>query len=757
MKLIRHNRPHAVWVRLLFFNWKRNEMLRFEDILESVAENNPSADLDLLKKAYVFSGMVHQGQTRMSGEPYLIHPLAVSNILADLKMDVQCVVTGLLHDTVEDTHTTLEKIDELFGPEVASLVDGVTKISRLTFDKQEDREAENFRKMIFAMSKDIRIILIKLADRLHNMRTLDALKPNRQKAIARETMDIYAPMANRLGIGWIKTELEDISFKYIDPERYAFLTERVVQETDAWSKYIENVKSIIEGKLTENDFDGVVAGRVKHLYSIHKKMEAQGVDFENIYDIIAFRIVVENDQDCYAVLGLIHSIWKPVPGRFKDYIALPKLNRYQSLHTTVVGPYGIRMEVQIRTYEMHRIAEYGIASHWKYKENGEIDADDDKTFAWLRQLLEWQRDLKDSDEFMDSLKVDLFPEEVFVFTPKGDIKQFSVGATPIDFAYAIHTDVGNRCVGAKINGKLVPLGTKLRSGDVVEVITSKIDRPRKDWLNHVKSARAKTRIRQWIKNEERTKSISLGKEILGHELQRHNLNLESLVASKTLEEVAKSKFSLGSVESLFATIGYGKVSATNVLRGILPEEKSFEASKHKFSFKRMFGRFKSSPKIARSPVIVSGDDDIMVRYAQCCNPLPGESIEGLTTLGQGLSIHSENCPNLMNVDVERLIEVAWAPDISITRPVNIEVLCRNEKGVLAEMTNVIQSADANISSAEIGTNPENRAVCTLVVDVKSVKHLNTIMSSLTRISKVLRVRRVKKSSSVEDNTEGERV
>ncbi|MBE9528034.1 MAG: bifunctional (p)ppGpp synthetase/guanosine-3',5'-bis(diphosphate) 3'-pyrophosphohydrolase [Proteobacteria bacterium] len=725
-------------------------MLRFEDIVESVTENYPTADVALLKKAYVFSGMVHQGQTRMSGEPYLIHPIAVSHILAELRMDMQCVVTGLLHDTVEDTHTTLEKIEELFGHEVASLVDGVTKISRLTFDKKQDREAENFRKMIFAMSKDIRVILIKLADRLHNMRTLDALRPDRQRAIARETMDIYAPMANRLGIGWIKTELEDLSFKYLDPDKYSFLTERVVQETDAWGKYIENVKAIIEESLQENGSKGTVTGRVKHLYSIDQKMEEQGVDFENIYDIIGFRVVVESLQDCYAVLGLIHSTWKPVPGRFKDYIALPKLNRYQSLHTTVVGPYGIRMEVQIRTAEMHRIAEYGIASHWKYKEDGEINPDDDKTFAWLRQLLEWQRDLKDTDEFMDSLKVDLFPEEVFVFTPKGDIKQFSIGSTPIDFAYAVHTDIGNRCVGAKINGKLVPLGTRLRSGDIVDIITSEIDRPRKDWLNHVSSARAKTRIRQWIKNEERTKSVALGTEILTQELKSHNLNLATLVESGMLEELAKAKFGLGSVESLYATIGYGKVSASNVLRSIVPEETA-SRQKQKFSFMRMLGRFKGSSRSAKSPVVVRGDDDIMVRYAQCCNPLPGDSIAGLTTLGQGLSIHSEDCANLMNVDSERLLEVAWAPDINITRPVNIEVLCRNEKGVLAEMTSAIRGADANISSAEIGTNPENRAVCTLVVDVRNTEHLKAIMLALKRVSKVMKVRRIKKGVANKDD------
>ncbi|HLC18124.1 MAG TPA: bifunctional (p)ppGpp synthetase/guanosine-3',5'-bis(diphosphate) 3'-pyrophosphohydrolase [Thermodesulfobacteriota bacterium] len=716
-------------------------MIRFEDIQEKVVSYNPLADQELLKKAYVFSGMVHQGQTRRSGEPYLVHPLEVAFILAKLKMDVQCVVTGLLHDTVEDTYTTIEKVEELFGSEVSSLVDGVTKISRMTFEKKEDREAENFRKMLLAMSKDIRVILVKLADRLNNMRTLSHLDPEKRRQIAQETLDIYAPLANRLGIGWIKTELEDLCFMHLEPERYAWLKDRVAKETEAWEKYIGNVRSMIDEKLREQGVEGDVTGRLKHLYSIHKKMEDQDVEFENIHDIIAFRVLANNIKDCYGTLGIIHSMWKPVPGRFKDYIALPKMNLYQSLHTTVVGPYGARMEVQIRTEEMHRVAEYGVASHWKYKEGESVDSKDMKRFTWLRQLLEWQRDLKDSDEFMDSLKVGLFPEEVFVFTPKGDIKQFPAGATPIDFAYGIHTDVGNHCSGAKVNGKMVPLKTRLRNGDVVEIVTATSHHPSKDWLRYVVSSRARSRIRQWIKTEERTSSIALGKEICEKEFGKHGIEFGKLLKGGEIEKVAKENFSLQTTDSLLASIGYGKVSVIQLLGKILPPEK-LEA-KQKFSFRRVLDRFKGSPRAARSPVIVRGEEDILVKFAKCCSPLPGDEIMGFITHGQGVSVHSAGCTNLINIDKDRLIDVAWDTKTKSTRPIKIAVVCKNEKGMLADMTNAIKTADANIASAEIRTSLENRAICTFEVEVNDLDHLNTIIKSLQKIKKVIKVERAR--------------
>lgn len=715
-------------------------MVRLEEILEKVAAYSPNADLEVIRKAYVFSGVVHQGQIRQSGEPYLTHPLEVANILAGLKMDVQSVATGLLHDTVEDTHTTIEKIAELFGDEVASLVDGLTKLSKMTFDKKADHEAENFRKMILAMGRDIRVILIKLADRLHNMKTLSSLDPVKQKKIAQETMDIYAPLANRLGIGWIKTELEDLAFMYIEPEKYSGLKEKLSKALNIKENFIETVKGEIEEKLKEHEIEGEVTGRPKHLFSIYKKMRDQEVDIEKIYDILAFRVIVKSLKDCYGVLGIVHSTWKPVPGRFKDFIAIPKLNMYQSLHTTVVGPFGMRMEIQIRTEEMHRVAEYGIAAHWKYKEGKPVDSKDEKSFAWLRQLLEFQMDLKDSDEFMDSIKVGLFPEEVFVFTPKGDIKQFPTGATPVDFAYSIHTDIGNACTGSKVNGKMVPLKYKLSNGDIIEIITAQNHHPSKDWLKFIVSSRAKARVRQWIKTEERAKSIDLGKEILEKEISKHNLEPAKLMKTDDLDRVAAG-FGVQGTESLLASIGYGKLSVNQVLGKILPPEKLKE--KQKFSFKKVFDKFKGGADKDRNAIIVRGVEDVMVRFARCCNPLPGDDIDGFITHGQGVSVHAVGCPNLLHIDRDRRIEVAWDKKTRTTRPVNIQVVCKNEKGLLAEMTKAINTADANISSADIRTSQDDKAVCTFEVEVSDLNHLKNIIASIKKIKKVIKVERLK--------------
>ena len=722
-------------------------MVRLEEIIEKVKAYNPSADVDIIRKAYVFSGVVHQGQTRMSGEPYLIHPLEVANILTGIKMDPQTIATGLLHDTVEDTYTTIEKIDELFGPEVAALVDGLTKISRITFEKKRDQEAENFRKMILAMSKDIRVILIKLADRLHNMRTLDALPPEKRKKIARETLDIYAPISNRLGIGWIRTELEELSFKYLEPERYAELAERLAKELNVRHDYIAQIKDVIEGKLAEHKVAGEVSGRPKQLYSIYKKMLDQDVEFENIFDLIAFRVIVKSVKDCYEVLGIVHSTWRPVPGRFKDYIALPKGNMYQSLHTTVVGPYGVRMEVQIRTDEMHRIAENGIAAHWKYKEGGVIGDKDDKRFAWLRQLLEWQTELKDSDEFMESLKVDLFPEEVYVFTPKGDIKEFPMGGTVVDFAYSIHTDVGNRCSGARVNGKMVPLKYKLRSGDVVEIITSASHHPSKDWLSFVTSLRAKTRIRSWIRTEERAISLTLGKELCERDFAKHGLEFGKMLKSGELERIAKDGFGVSGVESLLAAIGYGKISVHQVLGKILPPEKL--SPKKASAFMRMFDKLKPGSKSeSSSPVIVKGVDDMMVKFAKCCNPLPGDKIVGFITHGQGVAVHLARCSTLLQADADRMIDVEWDKKTKTTRPARIVVVCKNEKGILADMSNAIKAADANISDLQIKATPDNKVTCTFEVEVTDYTHLKNIMKALSKIKMVLKVERSKSEGAL---------
>jgi len=722
-------------------------MVRLEEIIEKVLAYSPSADVEIIRKAYVFSAVVHQGQTRVSGEPYMIHPLEVANILTGIMMDSQTIATGLLHDTVEDTHTTIEKIEELFGQEVAALVDGLTKISRITFEKKRDQEAENFRKMILAMSKDIRVILIKLADRLHNMRTLGALAPEKQKKIARETLDIYAPLANRLGIGWIKTELEELSFKYLEPERCEALSERLSKEWNVRHDYIVQVKDIIERKLVEHNVAGEVSGRPKQLFSIYKKMQDQDVEFENINDIIAFRVLVKSIRECYEVLGIVHSTWKPVPGRFKDYIAIPKGNMYQSLHTTVVGPYGVRMEVQIRTEEMHRVAENGIAAHWKYKEGGAFDGKDDKRFAWLRQLLESQTELKDSDEFMESLKVDLFSEDVFVFTPKGDIKEFPAGGTVVDFAYAIHTDVGNRCSGARVNGKMVPFKYKLHSGDVVEIITSANHHPSKDWLSFVTSSRARTRIRNWIKTEEREVSLALGKELCERDFSKHGLEFGRMLKSGELEKIAKEGFSISGVESLLAAIGYGKISVQQLLGKILPPEKL--SPKKVSAFKRMFDKLKPGGKPeSRSPVVVKGVEEMLVKFARCCNPLPGDDIVGFITHGQGVAVHLAGCQSLLQADRDRLIDVVWDKKEKSTRPARIEVVCRNEKGLLADMSNAIKAADANITDLLIRSTSDNKAVCTFEVEVTDHAHLKNIMKALSKVKNVLKVERLKSEGAL---------
>ena len=505
-------------------------MVRLEDILDKVSGYNPQANLDLIKKAYVFSGMVHKGQQRLSGQPYLSHPIEVAEILTSLHMDTPTVATGLLHDTVEDTYTTVEKIEEVFGSEISGLVDGLTKLSRMTFERREDREAENFRKMILAMAKDIRVILVKLADRLHNMRTLEAHSLEKQRKIARETLDIYAPLANRLGIGWMKAELEDLAFKYLWPEKFNELNEMVDKLGIERESYMASVKEQIEQRLKDGGLEGVVSGRPKHLYSIYKKMREQDLDFDKIHDVIGFRIVATSVRNCYVMLGIMHSMWKPVPGRFKDYIGMPKPNRYQSLHTTVIGPFGERMEVQFRTEEMHTVAEYGIASHWKYKEGAAIEeGKDEKGFPWLKQLVEWQTDLTDPEEFMETVKVDLFPEEVFVFTPQGNVKVLPAGATPVDFAYSIHTDIGQRCAGAKVDGKTEPLNRRLRNGNVIEIVTSQSNHPTAAWLDFVVTSKAKTKIRHWLRSEEREKSIALGKEICSMELKNYGLSYGGLL------------------------------------------------------------------------------------------------------------------------------------------------------------------------------------------------------------------------------------
>jgi guanosine-3',5'-bis(diphosphate) 3'-pyrophosphohydrolase len=716
-------------------------MVRFNDILERLTTYNPYADTDLLKKAYVFSAKVHSGQLRLSGEPYLNHPLEVAGILTQLKLDVASVATGLLHDTLEDTLTTVKEVQENFGEEIAQLIDGMTKISQISLRSSEEGQAENFRKMLLAMVKDIRVILIKLADRLHNMRTLSYHTPPKQAEIAQETLDIYAPLAHRLGIDWIKSELEDLAFKHLYPDLYEDIQRKIAKKEKERAHYIDEVKRTLLKKLYENHIEGEVTGRIKQIYSIYLKMKDQNIDFDQVYDITAFRTIVNSIKECYDVLGIIHSLWKPIPGKFKDYIGLPKENMYQSLHTSVIGPYGERIEIQIRTQEMHKIAEEGIAAHWKYKEGRIIEEADDKRFTWLRQLLEWQRDLKDNTEFLETVKVDLFPNEVYVFTPKGEVKQFPRGSTPIDFAYSIHSDVGNRCVGAKANGKIVPLKYEFRSGDTVEIMTSPNQRPSKDWLKFVKTSRAKTKIRQWFKTEEREKSITLGKEILEKELRKYNLQQIKLVKSGELAKVA-GEFSFHEVDDLIAAVGYGKVTANQIIGKLLPPEKLEQKEEQEEGrLKRLFQKVtRSGPKDA---LLIKGVDNVVVRYAGCCNPLPGDKVIGFITRGRGVTIHTSDCKNVMENDPHRKVEVEWDSKKEYIYPVRIRIYSENKKGMLADISSSISSHQANITNARVETTEEKKAIGTFEVEIRDLNHLKKVIKALEKIKGVHRVERMR--------------
>jgi GTP pyrophosphokinase len=716
-------------------------MLRFNDILERLTSYNPNADTDLLKKAYVFSAKVHLGQVRLSGEPYLNHPLEVAGILTQLKLDVASLATGLLHDTVEDTLTTLEEIQKNFGEEIAQLVGGLTKISQIPLRSFEEGQAENFRKMILAMVKDIRVLLVKLADRLHNMRTLEYHVPEKQVEIAQETLDIYAPLADRLGIDWIKSELEDLAFQYLHPDIFQEIQTKIKRKEKERSRYIDEVKRTFMKKLYENHIEGEVTGRLKQIYSIYQKMNVQNIDFDQVFDITAFRVIVNTIKECYDVLGIIHSLWKPIPGKFKDYIGLPKENMYQSLHTSAIGPYGERIEIQIRTHEMHKIAEEGIAAHWKYKEGKVFQEADDKRFTWLRQLLEWQRDLKDDAEFIESVKVDLFPHEVYVFTPKGTVKQFPLGATPIDFAFSVHSNVGNHCMRAKVNSKIVPLKYELRSGDTVEIITSAGAKPSKDWLKFVKTSRAKTKIRQWFTAEEREKSITLGKEILEKELRKFSLQQAKLIKSGDLAKVA-GEFSFQGVDDLIAAVGYGKVTANQIIGKILPQERleQLEEEQKEGRLKHFIKKITRGPKDA---LLIKGVDNVMVRYAGCCNPLPGDKVVGFITRGRGVTIHTSDCQNAMDDDPYRRVEVEWDSTKEYIYPVRIRVYSEDKKGMLAEISNSISSNEANIKNAKVDTTDDKKAIGTFEVEIRDLNHLKKVIKRLEKIKGVDRVERLR--------------
>jgi len=718
-------------------------MARLDKIIDQITSYHPTADLDVLHKAYIFSGKVHQGQYRLSGDAYLSHPLEVAEILARLQLDMPTIVTGLLHDTIEDTLTTREEIQSVFGEEIAELVDGVTKISKITFKTSEQRQAESFRKMLLAMARDIRVILVKLADRLHNMRTLESQNSSRQQKIAQETLDIYAPLANRMGISWIKTELENLSFRYLLPEVYTELAEKLDKQKKEHGKYVDEVRRKLMKMLAEAGIEGEISGRAKHLYSVYQKMQRQGIPFEQVHDLVAFRILVNSVRDCYAALGMVHATWKPIPARFKDYIAMPKANMYQSLHTTVMGPKGERMEVQIRTHDMHRVAEEGIAAHWKYKEGGGPVAavgQSDKRFAWLRQMLEWQQDMKDSREFLSSVKVDLFPEEVYVFTPGGDVKELPRGATPIDFAYSVHTDVGNRCTGAKVNGRLVPLKTELKNGDIVEVMTGANQTPSKDWLKFVRTSRARNKIRNWVKTQERDKSIELGRDLLERKLRKYDLTLKKILAS---DEFSRAGHDLGfkSGDDVLAAIGYGKVSVGQVVGRVVPKEKlQPDQEKPSAGIGKVLDRIRKKPS---SAIKIDGVDDILVRFAKCCNPLPGDPAVGFITRGRGVTVHTEDCPYVQESDPDRRVNVEWDKRKAGSRAVKIRVFCENQKGMLAGITAAITNSEANIISAKVHSTPDNKGINNFEVEVQDLAHLNRISNAIMKVKGVYRVERMR--------------
>ena len=709
--------------------------IKIADLVEKVQSYYPAADVDLIRKAYDFSAKVHQGQKRLSGEPYLIHPMAVAGVIADLKMDVPSVIGGLLHDTVEDTLTTLEELKGIFGREIASLVDGVTKLSRTNFSSREEKQAENFRKMLLAMGKDVRVILIKLADRVHNMRTLDHLPLENQILTAQETLDIYAPMAHRLGVAWIKSELEDLSLKYLHPEIYYQLKRNVTKKKSDREKYIGEVISIIKRKLEAEGIEADVTGRPKHFFSIYQKMESQNLLYDQIYDLVAFRILVDTPRECYETLGVIHSQWRPVPGRFKDYIALPKPNMYQSLHTSVIGPYGERMEIQIRSQEMHRIAEEGIAAHWRYKDGADFQVNDNQRFAWLRQLLEWQQNLQDPQEFLHSLKEDLFTTEIYVFTPKGDLLNFPKGSTVIDFAYRIHSDIGHHCSGARINGQLVALKYILRSGDTVEIITTPQQVPSRDWLKLVKTPRAKSKIRDWLKSQQRERSVALGREILESDLHRYGLDYPTLLKGGHIDSLTK-ELGLKDEEALLAALGYGRITPRHVLAKLVPPEKLDGTHKKKEgSLERLF-RMVSGQKQGLG-IRVKGVDDVLVRFALCCHPLPGEQIVGFITRGRGVTVHTVGCPTVLESDPHRKIEVSWEEKSGQTpRAVKIEVTCIDQPGLLAAISSAITSAEANIARAQVRTFSGQKALNTFDVMIKNSKHLQQVLHNVSKVKGV---------------------
>lgn len=719
-----------------------------EDLCRRIHEFFPGADLGLIEKAYHFSEKAHSEQIRRSGEPYISHPLGVAAILAELKLDLPTIATGLLHDTVEDTAVTLQEIEKEFGKSIAELVDGVTKISKMNFRNTHEKQGENIRKMIVAMGKDVRVILVKLADRLHNMRSLNHMPPDKQARIAQETLDIYSPLAGRLGIMSLKIELEDLSFRYSQPDSYYQLAQKIAMKKKEREKYIDETKRILTQELesrTKMKFE--IYGRPKHLFSIFKKMRNRALDYEQIYDVLAFRVIVGTLSECYEVLGHVHSLWKPIPGRFKDFIAMPKANNYQSLHTTVIGPGGERIEIQIRTREMHLVAERGIAAHWKYKEGGR-PTDSDQKFEWLRDLVSLHQQVRNPDEFLETVKSGLWDHEIYVFTPRGDVRELPDGATPIDFAYAVHTDVGHHCAAARVNGRLVPLKTRLQSGDTIEVITSNQQNPSKDWLKFCVTTRAKSKIRSFIKNEQRRRALELGKEILEKDLRKYGHSLQRVL--KETVDLSDKLRELGAndVDDLFILVGYGKVVVRDIMQRFFPGASQVEAEPTAFKpsfMQKVVQNATNKNKQTKSIIRVDGMDDMLVRFGKCCNPIPGDPIAGFITRGRGITIHRADCERAFEVDSARRIDVEWTVDsapVGVERIVRVRVVSQDLPGLLKNMSEAFSTRGINIHNAQIRTTKDKKAICLFDVSVRDTSQLAQVIQDLQKISGIIGVSRV---------------
>ena len=715
---------------------------KYRELMNRMRENRPNDDLDLVRRAYEYSLRHHEGQTRASGEPYVVHPLETALVLAEMKLDTVAVAAGLLHDSVEDTSVTTVDIRKEFGEQVAHIVEGVTKIGRIDFASREEQQAENLRKMVLAMVDDIRVVLIKLADRLHNMRTLEHLSPDRQLKIARETLEIYAPIAHRLGMGKIRGELEDLGFRYVDPTGYADVRQLVEARREQGEQFLARVVQALRDKLQEAGITAQVESRIKRFFSIHNKLVKQGIGVDQVYDLFAMRVITQSIQDCYAVFGIVHNVWRPVPGRIKDFIAMPRPNFYQSLHTSVIAENGMPFEIQIRTEEMHKMAEEGIAAHWKYKD-GPISAKDEQRLAWLRQVVEWQRDVPDPNEFLSSLKIDLYPEEVYTFTPKGKVIVLPRDSTPIDFAYSVHTDVGHSCVGARVNGRMVPIRHKLHSGDIVEVVLQPTHKPSRDWLSFVKSTRARQKIRHWLNVHQRERAIEIGRKLIDKEARKYRIAIKDL-REEDLQRVA-GDYGLGRPDDLLAGIGYGKYSAKQVLGRVLPAgAAALESDSDKPGVASVVRRVFGGKSDA---IIVKGHGDLMVYRARCCNPIRGEAITGYITRGKGVAVHAVKCSNVTNLmyEPERRIDVAWASDAgeAAAYPVRLSILCDDRFGMLKQITTVIGDARANIRNIQ-SKSSDTQATVEVLLDIEDLAHLEQIVAGLRKIPGLHEVQRLQK-------------